>query len=300
MDGTEAMQMQGCAWWRSVKAGLASVMLATLAASGGGEDSSENSSGTDGSGTASPMGTLSLSLTDSPACGYDNVWITVQKARVHRSSSASDDDAGWIDIPLPTTPPPAMPLRMDLLTLTNGVLVSLGRVQLPAGTYTQLRLVRAPDTAGDPYANAVKPNGASTVALTTPSAQQNGLKLNVQLSVPAGQEADFAIDFDACKSTVKAGKSGIRSRDAHRAGRQGDRRLGAGRGPGRACHAAFARCRHGFRALSCSGGQLRPSGQGTRPWRAKALASNGGLLEWMRTGAPGHLPSYTAGRFRAS
>jgi hypothetical protein len=97
---------------------------------------------------------------------------------------------------------------VDLLTLTNGTLVPLGQVQLPAGIYTQLRLVLAENTASDPYANAIKPTGAAMVPLTTPSAQQSGLKMNVDITVPAGQQADFAIDFDACKSFVKAGKSG--------------------------------------------------------------------------------------------
>jgi len=106
----------------------------------------------------------------------------------------------------PATAP--QPLRVDLLKLTNGVLVPLGRVQMPAGTYTQLRLVLAPNTAADPLANAVTPTGADTVALTTPSAQQSGLKMKVGLDVPAGQEADFVIDFDACKSIVEAGNSG--------------------------------------------------------------------------------------------
>jgi hypothetical protein len=46
------------------------------------------------------------------------------------------------------------------------------------------------------------------VPLTTPSAQQSGLKMNADITVPAGQQVDFAIDFDACKSFVKAGKSG--------------------------------------------------------------------------------------------
>lgn len=51
--------------------------------------------------------------------------------------------------------------------------------------------------AANPMANAL-----------TPSGQQSGLKMNVNLPVPAGQVADFAIDFDACKSFVKAGNSG--------------------------------------------------------------------------------------------
>jgi hypothetical protein len=200
------MRMNGGSWMRSVVTGLASAALALLVGCGGG-----GSGGSGGGETSdSPMGTLSVSLTDSPACGYDNVWITVEKVRVHRSGTAGEDDAGWVDIPLPQVQPltPPQPLRVDLLTLTNGALVSLGRVQLPAGSYTQMRLVLAPNTTSEPYANAVMPTGGGIVALKTPSAQQSGLKMNVHMTVEAGQEADFAIDFDACKSIVKAGNSG--------------------------------------------------------------------------------------------
>jgi len=196
---------------------IASAVTALAACGGGGgsmdNTAAPNSGGADG---AAPLGTLRVSLTDSPACGYDNVWVTVEKVRVHRDGSAEQADAGWIDLPLPqplptplpTTLPAAQPLRVDLLTLTNGTLVPLGQVQLPAGTYTQLRLVLAENTASNPYANAIKPTGGAMVPLTTPSAQQSGLKMNVDITVPAGQQADFAIDFDACKSFVKAGKSG--------------------------------------------------------------------------------------------
>jgi hypothetical protein len=212
--------MMGGTWIRGTLSAVASVLLAALVACGGGgggsTDSTAGGSGSGdaaggGSGSASTMGTLRVSLTDSPACGYDQVWITVEKVRVHRSASAGDGDAGWVDIPLPQVQPltASPPLRVDLLTLTNGVLVPLGQVQLPAGTYTQMRLVLAPNSASDPYANAVMPSGGGgMVALKTPSAQQSGLKMNVDLTVAAGQEADFAIDFDACKSIVKAGNSG--------------------------------------------------------------------------------------------
>jgi hypothetical protein len=45
-------------------------------------------------------------------------------------------------------------------------------------------------------------------ALKTPSGQQSGLKIPVNVVVPEGQLAHVVIDFDACKSVVKAGKSG--------------------------------------------------------------------------------------------
>ena len=88
-----------------------------------------------GSSSSEGTGTLRLSLTDAPACGYDNVWVTVEKVRVHKSGSASDNDAGWSEVVL------AAPQRVDLLTLTNGTLMPLGQTELPAGTYNQMRLV---------------------------------------------------------------------------------------------------------------------------------------------------------------
>jgi hypothetical protein len=159
-----------------------------------------------GGGSDSATGTLRLSLTDAPACGYDNAWVTVEKVRVHQSNAAGDSDGGWSDVVLPT------PLRVDLLTLTNGTLLPLGQTELPAGKYTQMRLVLGntppPGSPAGMLANAIKPSGRDEAELTTPSGQQSGLKMNVNIDVPAGKVADFAIDFDACKSFVKAGNSG--------------------------------------------------------------------------------------------
>ena len=170
----------------------ASIAALVLSACGGG--GSDNGSGA--------TGTLRLSLTDAPACGYDSVFVTVERVRVHRSATAEAGDSGWSEVVL------AAPQRIDLLTLTNGALLPLGPTELPAGSYTQMRLVLAANSAASPMANAITPTGGAETALTTPSAQQSGLKANVNLTVPAGQVADFAIDFDACKSFVKAGNSG--------------------------------------------------------------------------------------------
>ncbi len=158
--------------------------------------------GCGGGGDSSPSGTLRLSLTDAPACGYDSVFVTVEKVRIHRSSTAAESDAGWSEVVLAT------PQRVDLLTLTNGTLLPLGQTLLPAGTYTQMRLVLAPNTPANPKANAITPTGGSEVALTTPSGAQSGLKMNVDIEIAPGTVADFAIDFDACKSFVRAGNSG--------------------------------------------------------------------------------------------
>lgn len=162
-----------------------------LAACGGGNGDSGTS-----------MGTLHASLTDAPSCGYDAVHVTIDRVRVHQSASAADTDSGWSEVVL------SPPKRVDLLTLTNGVLEELGQTQLPTGTYTQLRLVLAPNDAANPLANAVTPTGGTETALTTPSGTQTGVKLNADVSVAADKIADVVLDFDACKSVVKRGNSG--------------------------------------------------------------------------------------------
>ncbi len=173
--------------------GFCAAAILALAACGGGGGIG---------GTGAPIGTLRFAVTDAPACGYDQVNVTLQKVRVHQSTTAADTDSGWSEVVL------APEKRVDLLTLTNGVLEELGQTALPAGKYTQLRLVLADNTPAAPLANSVVPTGGAETALDTPSAAQSGLKLNVDIDVPAGQLADFVIDFDACKSVVRRGNSG--------------------------------------------------------------------------------------------
>lgn len=170
------------------------LVAAGLAACGGG-----------GSGGAQ-QGTLKLAMTDAPACGYDHVYVTVTKIRVHQSADAGTNDAGWSELAI-------APRRIDLLGLTNGVLQELGSLPLPAGSYQQIRLVLADNpsnpTPSHPLANALVPSGStSEIALTTPNGQQSGFKLKANFDVTGGQVADMVLDFDACKSVVKAGNSG--------------------------------------------------------------------------------------------
>jgi hypothetical protein len=159
-----------------------------------------------GSGGAAPAptpvataGTLSVSLTDAPACGFDAVNVTVNKVRVNTSASAGDTDAGWTDIAVS----PAR--KINLLNLTNGVLESLGQTALAPGHYSQMRLVLDANT-GTGFANSVVPSGGVETTLSTPSAVQSGIKLVNGFDVAAGQTTSVVLDFDACKSIVTQGK----------------------------------------------------------------------------------------------
>ena len=159
-------------------------------------------------GTGAP-GIVSVSLTDGPACGFDAVNVTVSKVRIHQSDSASDGAAGWTEI---TLNPPRKINLLDLNdpTQPNFALDHLGEASLPAGHYTQLRLVLVPNhnNPNPPFANSVVLSGTTTeIALETPSGIQSGVKLVHQFDVPPGQRVDLLLDFDACKSIVQTGSN---------------------------------------------------------------------------------------------
>ena len=154
-----------------------------------------------GGGGGTPTGTLAVHMTDAPACGFDHVYVTVSQVRVNMSSSAGDNDGGWSDITLAT------PQKIDLLTLTNGVLTTLGQTTLPAGQYQQVRLVLA-QNQGNALANSVVVSGTTTeVALATPSATQSGLKIIRPFTVDPNSTVDLVLDFNACKSVVQQGNA---------------------------------------------------------------------------------------------
>lgn len=165
------------------------VLAAFVAGCGGG--------GGDGGG----FGTLGVSLTDAPACGFDAVNVTVRKARVHQSGGASESAGGWSEITLNP------PRKINLLDLTNGVAESLGQTALPAGHYTQVRLVLVANNGSSPTNNSVVLSGTpgEEIALATPSAVQSGIKLINEFDVAPGQRVDLMLDFDACKSVVRRG-----------------------------------------------------------------------------------------------
>ncbi|SFV33258.1 DUF4382 domain-containing protein [Thermoflavifilum thermophilum] len=133
-------------------------------------------------------------LTDDPG-PYQAVWIDVQQVWVNTSSDTSSSSSGWQQVPL------LKPGLYNLLSLRNGVDTILGAIDLPAGRISQIRLVLGTN-------NSLVLNDGTQVALTTPSAQQSGLKLNVDQTITAGIPYAIVLDFDAARSIVKAGNSG--------------------------------------------------------------------------------------------
>lgn len=142
----------------------------------------------------STMGTLQVYLTDAPG-DYEAVWIDIEEVRIHINDEEDIEleDEGWITIS-------DDPMRVNLLELTNGELEALGETELEEGMYSQIRLILGDD-------NEIVKNGV-THSLDTPSAQQSGLKLNVNAEIEGGQVYTLLLDFDASRSIVEAGNSG--------------------------------------------------------------------------------------------
>jgi hypothetical protein len=163
---------------------------------------------------------------------YQHVYVTVNDVTAHMSGK------GWQDL---TPGLSAAPIQIDLLAEapTDCFLATLGVTSgLPAGKYQQIRII-LDDTGkstgkgkgkkkggGTPPSvnacsslvpttyNCIDLGGGNLVPLSLSSEGKTGIKIppgqiaGGGLVIAAGQGADLDIDFNACKSIVKAGKSG--------------------------------------------------------------------------------------------
>ncbi|MDT0685312.1 DUF4382 domain-containing protein [Autumnicola psychrophila] len=136
---------------------------------------------------------VTVSITDAPG-DYDKVWIDVQDVMIKTDMDGTDDE-GWESIGDVNTG------RYDLLELTGGVSQVLADVDVPAGYLGQIRLVLGTD-------NAIVVDGEES-AIAVPSAQQSGLKLNVNQELEAGEHYAYLLDFDVEESVVRQGNGGF-------------------------------------------------------------------------------------------
>lgn len=147
----------------------------------------DDSNGEDG------MATLKVSMTDAPG-DYEAVLVDVKDVMI--KTDASTGDEGWVSLT------GVEPGKIDLLSLTGGVTQLLANAQVEPGMLGQIRLVLGTD-------NELFLNGQTEpIPLATPSAQQSGLKLQVNQELEAGKVYEFLLDFDVDQSIVSAGASG--------------------------------------------------------------------------------------------
>jgi hypothetical protein len=152
------------------------VMLASMAMwlMGCGESESTNSK-------------IEVWLTDAPG-DYQEVNIDLTAIEVHTEDG--DAESGWISLN-------ANEGVYNLLDLTNGIDTLIGNIEIPAGKISQIRLKLGEN-------NSIKVGG-ETYDLSTPSAQQSGLKIQVHQELKAGITYKILLDFDVARSIVLTG-----------------------------------------------------------------------------------------------
>jgi hypothetical protein len=191
---------------------------------------------TSGTGGGSGMAQVNVRISDPATCQapggpFAHVYVTIKAVKAHVSATAGDNDSGWVDL----APSLAMtPLQVDLLGQANNqcFLASLGDAQqLQPGSYQQIRIILAPDTASLPNtacgasANCVVLAADSSVhALQLSSESKTGIKIpsgqiaSGAFTVGAGQTKDLDIDFITCQSILRQGNGQYRLKPVLHAG----------------------------------------------------------------------------------
>lgn len=141
----------------------------------------------DKGGSSSNKARLQIALTDDPG-NYEAVLIDVQDIKINYSNDAN---TGWESLANVATG------QYDLLKLVNDEDTILADAELLPGRIQQIRLILGTE-------NYVQVDG-NLIKLSTPSAQQSGLKLNIHQDVEAGLLYKLTMDFDVAKSIVKTG-----------------------------------------------------------------------------------------------
>ncbi len=167
--------------------------------SGGGGDS-------DSTATA---GTLKVALTDKLSDDFAEVRIKIKAIKiipVEYDQDATDDDHLLITIPFDESVPADRSYNVLSLAYVQAL---LGTVTLPAGTYSQVRLILEPNpTTGEPVNYVtLKTDPTTKIPLKTPSGQQSGLKVLGRFVVEPGVINAIAIDFDPNTAIVKRGNT---------------------------------------------------------------------------------------------
>jgi len=152
-------------------------------------------SGIDNSITGTGDSAVRVYLTDAPSDYIAAAEVTISSVQL----VPGDDDTGWVEL----LDDGESPATFDLLELQNGVNELLAESLVPAGVYSQLRLIVAEATVTliDGYAFN---DGTVTQTLFVPSGEQTGIKVETSGVIEAeeGMVTIMVIDFDVDQSFV--------------------------------------------------------------------------------------------------
>lgn len=145
-------------------------------------------------------GSVKINMTDSPA-DFDGVFIVVSKVEVNANANAANSDEGWITLN-------STERTYNLMSLRNGVNVTIADTALAAGTYGEVRLVMG--SGSYVMVGGVKFN------LNVSSNLQTGIIVSHQFTVNANASANLTLDFDVNRSIIVNGTSSFTLRPSIR------------------------------------------------------------------------------------
>ena len=135
--------------------------------------------------TPTKFANLKIYLTDAPANVYQQVNVEVLQVEIHSTGG------GWQTLPI------LNPAVYNLLDYTNGLDTLILNDSLPVGKISQIRLILGSN-------NTIMVDSV-VYPLSTPSAEQSGLKLQIHQDLEANITYAITLDFDVAKSVHKTG-----------------------------------------------------------------------------------------------
>ncbi|BCS55741.1 lipoprotein [Geobacter sp. SVR] len=155
-----------------------------------------------GSGVPATTGSLQVGLTDKQSSQFQQVVVSIREVRL---VPAGAEDAADNDPRLQVLVSYGAPHAVDLVALHLQQEI-LNSVILPAGTYSQIRLILEPNPSGQtlPLQNFAVAKASPTVRipLNLPGGQQAGLRVAGEFRVQAGLGNSILIDFDPTTAIV--------------------------------------------------------------------------------------------------
>jgi hypothetical protein len=146
---------------------------------------------------------LQILLTDAPADYIEEAWVTISRVYLIPGEEDPEEGPPFVDL----FNDPDNPLEYDLLTLRDGVTADMtGEVEVPAGTYNQLRMIVA--SAEVTLIDGVEfSDGGNTRELAIPSGAQSGIKVQLTESITTeeGTINVILVDFDVDQNFVIQG-----------------------------------------------------------------------------------------------
>jgi hypothetical protein len=183
------------------------------------------------------MATANVTISDPATCQapggpFSHVYVTITDVSASTNANAAVNDSSFVDL---TPGLSSQPKQVDLLGQANNqcFLATLGSTtELQAGSYQQIRIKLAPDSAAASvsnnacggFANCVVLADGSVHDLALSSEATTGIKIpsgqiaSGAFTIAEGQTKDLDIDFLTCESIVQEGNGSYRLKPVLHAG----------------------------------------------------------------------------------